>query len=140
MKRKIVTDLNALKQKSEEVIDKKEIDSILKDLEDSLDLSKGIGLSAIQIGIPKRIAIIRIGNFYLRLINPEILEKSEIIRVDDEGCLSLPGIYVSTKRYKYISLENNNEYQNYKNIANIAIQHEIDHMNGKTILDRKWKK
>ena len=61
MKRKIVTDITYIKQKSKEV-SQEEVETIVKDLEDSLDLKRGIGLTAIQIGIPKKVAIVRISN------------------------------------------------------------------------------
>lgn len=141
MKRKIITDIRELKKENEEAISKEEIVSIIRDLEDSLDTSKGIGLSAIQIGIAKKVAIIRFGNTKLDLINPKIISKENRVRFPSEGCLSLPGLRIDTSRYAHIVIENNNgERYSLDGIEAIAVQHEIDHMNGKTILDRKWRR
>jgi len=140
MKRKIITDLNFLKQKSTSATPF-EIKSIIKDLEDSLDVGRGIGLSAIQIGINKRVAIIRTKGEKIDLVNPIIVEKSEKILVKKEGCLSLPYLYIDTRRYnKVIITCDNFTLKRYKGLTAIAIQHETDHLNGLTILDRKWRK
>ena len=136
MVRKIVTDINILKTKSINVgfLNSR---GLIKDLEDTLKITKhGIGLSAIQIGVAKKVSIIRLFDFKLNLINAEIIEKQSIIRVKNEGCLSLPGLYIDTKRYNYIKLNNRKKYSG---LIAIAIQHELDHQKGLTILDRKWK-
>ena len=143
MKRKIVTDLQILKQKSKEIkitFFNTEFKSIIKDLEDSLDLTKGIGLSAIQIGISKKIAIIRFNKFNLNLINPVVLEKEEKFKFTDERCLSLPNLSINTVRYNKIKINNNGKILKLSGIYAVACQHEIDHCNGLTILDRKWRK
>jgi len=139
MKRKIETDIRLLRHKSA-VIEPKEAQSIIKDLEDSLDLSKGIGLSAIQIGIEKRVGIIRIGKNKIDLINPKIIEKSEKFKFKGERCLSLPGLPVDTIRYSQIIVENNGKPYFSYGLEACAIQHEIDHMNGMLIIDRKWQR
>ena len=143
MKRKIVTNLKSLRQPSETITGLAEIQDIIKDLEDSLDLSKGIGLSAIQIGIPKRVGIIRINDIRIDLINAVITEKFDKFKMKDEACLSLPNIRVDTLRYKEITLENNGKTQVFDihidGILPIAIQHEIEHMKGRVILDSKWR-
>ena len=138
MKKQIVTDLNFLKQKSEPIAIY-EIDMYLSQLEDSLDLSKGIGLSAVQIGILKNIAIVRIGETKINLINAYIIDKNDKFRMVGEGCLSLPHIRVDTRRYKEITINNNGKTEHYEGLLAIAIQHEVDHCNGMIILDRKWK-
>ncbi len=139
---KLVRDIHFLKQKSKEVITEQEAQEIITELEESLDLKKGIGLCAVQIGIAKRVSIIRIKDFKLDLINPTILEKDQRFRVKREGCLSLPGLYIDTARYQYVTFENGFDKKRYMadGLQSVAIQHEIDHMNGLTILDRKWRK
>jgi peptide deformylase len=145
MIRKIITNPLMLKKKSKDV-SSEEVQDIIKELENNLDTSKGIGLSAMQIGILKKVAIIRIPQFSesLDLINARILEKNERFRFKQEGCLSLPGIYVDTIRYKEILIENNEirflVTMKMDGLLCLAIQHEIDHFNGITILDRKWRK
>ena len=146
MKRELIIGLQNLNQKSEEVstksslFKKSEAQLIIKDLEDSLDLKKGVGLSAIQIGILKRVSIIRFGKFKLDLINPIILAKENKIRFPKEGCLSLPNLFIDTMRYNNITLENNGKVSELSGLPAVMCQHEIDHLNGLTILNRKWRK
>ena len=143
MKRKIVTDITELRKVSQ-MVTYEEAWDIIKDLEDTLDTSKGIGLSAIQIGIPKTIGIIRYGDIKIDLINPMLIQKDDKFRMKSEGCLSIPGILIDTLRYKEITIVNNNKDFSFDletdGIITVAIQHEADHMNGRLILDAKWKK
>jgi len=137
MKYKVITDISILKQKSENV-GFWESRKIIKDLEDTLkEYKTGIGLSAIQIGIPKKVSIIRFDKYKINLVNAEIVEKSKRFRMKQEGCLSFPGLFVDTSRYDYIRLDNGKEYTG---LLSVAIQHELDHERGLVFLDRKWRK
>lgn len=137
---KMITDLSILKIKSEEV-KLEEVQSIIKGLEKTLKEIGGLGLSAIQTGVKKQIGIIRIpGKEPINLINPVILEKNEKFRHIQEGCLSIPGLRIDTTRYKDITIKNNGEQFSLYGIEAVCVQHEIDHMSGLTILDRKWRK
>lgn len=138
MKKPIISDIKILRTKSEQTRPD-EIASILQDLSDTLDLKRGLGLSAIQIGIPKQVAIIRHGDAKIDLINAYIIEKNDKFRFTGEGCLSLPGLHIDTRRYKEVKIMNNGKEENYTGILAVVIQHEIDHANGLTILDRKWR-
>lgn len=138
MKKPIVSDINFLRQKSEPVR-QEEVKDLLQDLEDSLDLSKGIGLSAVQIGILKQIAIVRIVDTKINLINAYIVDKNDKFRMVGEGCLSLVGVRVDTRRYKEIIINNNGKIEHYEGLLAVAIQHEVSHFFGRTILDDKWK-
>ncbi len=140
MKYPIVTDINFLRKRSEP-IEKNKVSSIVKDLEDSLDIKKGYGLSAIQIGIPFRVGIVRLPKCKLNLWNPKIIEKSYRFRFQGEGCLSIPGLYIDTARYRDIVVENGDGRKySLEGVEAIIIQHEIDHMNGRLFLDAKWRK
>ena len=145
MKRKVVTNLKELRKPSQIIENKEEIDSIIKDLEDTLALEKrGLGLSAIQIGIMKKVSIIRFGDKKLNLINAKIVEKSNKFRFQGERCLSLPGLSIDTLRYKEIMIDNNGQKLYFDietdGLLMICIQHELNHERGVTILDRKWRK
>ena len=107
----------------------------------------GIGLAAPQIGITKRVCVINIKEPIV-LINPEIIE-SDGEFIFKEGCLSYPKITVSVKRYKYIAVDADNLDESLlldirkggtmEDILEIAcVQHEIDHLNGITMFDRKY--
>ena len=136
----IVTDITQLKQISIEV-KPEEIKGIIKQLEDNLKGLRGIGLTAIQIGIPKRVSIIRIsGKDPMDLYNAKITEKTDPIKFK-ELCLSIPGLSIETRRYNNITFENGDgQIYSANGIEAIVVQHEIDHMNGKTMLDRKWRR
>ena len=108
----------------------------------------GIGLSANQVGINKRVAILNIKEPIV-LINPMIVETSDIIQYY-EGCLSFPNKTCNTTRYKYVIIEcDNYESRLYFGPSNnedelgllesVCVQHEIDHLNGVRIMDREYK-
>lgn len=143
MIRPIKMDSVWLGQPCKEVFNKEEITIIIEDLEDTLKEfgERAIGLSANQIGYDKRVAIIRIGAVKLNLINPEIKIRKGRIKFR-EGCLSYPGISVETSRSENIvvAYEKNGESieEAWDGFISIAIQHEIDHLNGRTIFQRKW--
>ena len=115
-----------------------------------LSLSKdGAGLAAPQIGITKRVCVINIKDPIV-LINPEIIE-SEGEFIFKESCLSYPKKTVSVKRYTMIAVEADNldeplildirQGGNIEDLLEIAcVQHEIDHLDGITMFDRKYVK
>ena len=97
---------------------------------------KGVGLSAIQINIPLRVAIIRHDKVGLNLYNTEIIDKSQPFIFKGEGCLSFPGQFINTKRYNQITIRNGNgETASFSGFTAIAIQHEIAHWSGETMFD-----
>jgi len=111
-------------------------------LEASLDLSKGFGLAAIQIGIPKKVAIIVYNGQKYRLLNTEIVAKNTEVVIYNEGCLSIKGKTINTSRYAEITIIDDilgrKELSGYKDgLLPIIFQHEIDHFEGKTIFDHK---
>lgn len=101
--------------------------------------SKGIGLAAPQVGISQSMIVVDIGTGLYKLINPRIVSKSGS-QVMEEGCLSVPGIYVKVKRAKKIFLEALDETGSFLKLEAVGLlacvfQHEIDHLEGKLILD-----
>lgn len=138
-----------LETKCEEVPEvNSEIKDIIEDLKDTLESSEipGAGISANQIGISKRICVVRKFNpdpenteketykEYV-LINPEIVKKSEKKATRWEGCLSVPDIYGMVERNEKIKIEaldENNDKVRINTSGYFAriIQHEIDHLNG----------
>jgi len=130
-------------------VDIKEGEQIAVKLLEELSISKnGIGLSAPQIGITKRVCAINVKE-PLVLINPEIIESyGEFIF--KEGCLSYPKKTVKVKRYTMISVDADNldkpivfdirmPNSNEDILEMTCIQHEIDHLNGITMFDREFK-
>ena len=108
-------------------------------MEEIMRLSGGIGLAAPQVGLNRQMIIVDVGQGLVVLANPRILKKwgSAVL---EEGCLSLPGIYVRVKRAKKIRVCGFNE-KNEKvvlmaeDIFARALQHEIDHLRAKLIFD-----
>lgn len=113
--------------------------SVLSEMTELMRLSGGIGLAAPQVGINKQMLVVDVGEGSVCLINPRILKKvgSE---VKEEGCLSLPGVYVLVKRARKIfvsTLNENNEKISFwaSDLLARAIQHEMDHLRGRLIID-----
>lgn len=109
--------------------------AILDDMKDTLYKANGAGLAAVQVGILRRIVVMDCGDGYLELINPEIVEKSEEIQHETEGCLSLPGKYGVTERPKTVIVKAQNregKWCVYKgsDLKARCFCHEIDHLDG----------
>jgi len=153
----IITFSESLKQVSEPATIE-EAPAIITKLEEALaQHPNGIGLSAIQIGIPKRIFVIAIQGDtpkeekFIHFINPEVMDKGNQFTFEGEGCLSYPGIYLNTQRFQHFTLKrgliDNGEYreetdyfyysdvEDEKDIISIAVQHEYEHMDGNVIID-----
>ena len=139
----IITNETQLRVKCDDVLPN-EAKGLIKQLEYELDLSDkngfpGIGLAAPQIGIAKKAAIIRINNdLKINLINCKIAGKYDEFLFQGEGCLSFPNKFINTKRYREIWVTDNMFYP-YSFIArdlmSVAIQHELDHLDGKLLID-----
>jgi peptide deformylase len=104
--------------------------------------NKGIGLAAPQIGLLKRIIVADVGSRegLIVLINPQILS-SDGKEVMEEGCLSLPGVYLEVKRAARILVKGMNEkgLEAELELAGLlarVVQHEVDHLDGILIIDR----
>ena len=97
----------------------------------------GIGLAANQVGIDAQVAVVNVTE-PLVLINPQIVHKENEISYF-EGCLSYPKKGVNTKRYEFVEVKSDNveSTMRFDGLESICVQHEIDHLNGKTIFDRK---
>jgi len=103
----------------------------------------GVGLAANQIGINKRVCLIKVDRTIV-LVNPTIVQKFGRI-IFEEGCLSFPGDYISTMRYNSIAVKADNHKSllffhgdGYaKTLECVCVQHEIDHLNGITMYERQ---
>ena len=130
--------------KSVDTIDNEILD-ILDDMLETMYAAPGIGLAAIQIGIPKRLLVIDIGrdienrdpHFF---INPEILNPAEEISSFEEGCLSVPGVWEEIERpnecnVRFLDVNGNEKNVRYSGMMATVIQHEMDHLNGIVFVD-----
>jgi len=116
-----------------------EIRALLDDLMETMYAGDGLGLAAIQVGVPKRVIVVD-APAPLKLVNPEILWFSPERIVYEEGCLSFPEYFAdveraSTVRVRY--LNENGETQEIEASETLAIclQHEVDHLDGKLFVD-----
>ena len=134
----IIKDINVLRKPCLTVEQGEDIAGIVQDLKDTLATQKGYGLTANQIGVHKKLAYYNVSGKENILINPKMHTKYDRI-LFDEACLSFPSVIVRTDRYKEIVFENNGIECQASGLEAIVIQHEIDHLNGRTIFDRKHK-
>ncbi|KJJ83954.1 Formylmethionine deformylase [Candidatus Omnitrophus magneticus] len=112
----------------------------IRQMADIMYINQGLGLAAPQAGLNIRLIVIDIGDGLTPFINPDITEKSKEKDRMEEGCLSLPGIKVQVTRPKTILLRAQDERgiyfeKRYEGLMAKALQHEIDHLDGKLILD-----
>jgi len=145
--RKILTEPDPfLRQKSikvEEVNDG--IRSLIDDMLETMYDAPGIGLAAIQIGVPKRVIVIDLGRnnekknpFYF--VNPEIITNSDNNAAYEEGCLSVPGQFAEINRpdkckIKYLDYNGNDQILDAEGLLATCIQHEMDHLEGILFID-----
>ena len=128
-----------------------ELHTLLEDMYDTMLSKKGVGLAAIQIGVDKRVLIINLPQDEsddavikkedtLEIINPVFIHKEGSCK-HQEGCLSIPGVYEDIERSESIVVEYQNRHGEKKTIEDndflaIAIQHEIDHLDGKVFIEK----
>ena len=138
-----------IKKHNEKILHKKtraieDINNEIKKLVDfmvkAMYQNQGVGLAANQIGLDLCMAVVDAGNGLKILINPKIIKtKGQIL--DDEGCLSLPGVFLKIKRPQFVEVEafdkNGRSIKiKARDLEARAICHEVDHLNGKLITDR----
>ena len=132
----------------EEVTD--EVRSLVADMFDTMYAAPGIGLAAIQVGVPKRILVIDLqepekeGGEPVRdprvFINPEILQTSDQDVPYTEGCLSVPDQYAEVDRpdrirARWLDLDGKPREQEIEGLLATCLQHEMDHLNGILFID-----
>lgn len=114
---------------------------LLKDMEESMIATDGVGIAAPQVGLNTQIALITINkNHVFPIINPKILDKSNETVVDTEGCLSVPGVWGEVERAKEVTLRFTNlsgkeVTMKFKDFEARIVQHEVDHLNGILFID-----
>ena len=115
--------------------------SLVKTMAQAMYDAPGVGLAAPQLGVLKRVIVLDVDDGLIALCNPEIVESSEETEVEEEGCLSLPGITIPVERSVSVTCEALNlqgkpvRLQAAELLAR-ALQHEIDHLEGVLIIDR----
>ena len=145
--REILTEPNKiLRQKSlpvEEVND--EVRKLMDDMLETMYAAPGIGLAAIQVGVPKRIIVLDISSKDstknpMYFVNPEIIIKSKNNSTYEEGCLSVPGQFAEIDRpdkchITYLDYNGQPKEMQAEGMLATCIQHEIDHLEGILFID-----
>ena len=122
---------------------------LIKDLFETMYHHNGIGLAAVQVGVLKRILVIDVSSKDekkepLSFINPIIKKVSDETSIYEEGCLSIPDTFIEIERPKICEVEFidiNGKIKNLKcdGLLSTCLQHEINHLDGKLIIDHLSK-
>ncbi len=112
---------------------------ILRGMAQLMYAQSGVGLAASQVGLNESMIVVDIGQGLYKLINPKVAEKDGS-RVMEEGCLSLPGVCIKVKRAKRVIVKaQDDDFKpvtiEAEDLLACVFQHEIDHLNGKLIID-----
>ena len=145
--RQILTEPNAiLREKSVKVdLVDSDIKKLMDDMLQTMYAAPGIGLAAIQVGVPKRVIVLDISQkgqakSPMFFINPEIIEKSNNNSTYEEGCLSVPGQFAEINRpdkchIKYLDYYGQPKELLATGMLATCIQHEMDHLEGVLFID-----
>jgi peptide deformylase len=120
--------------------------ALLDDMLETMYDAPGVGLAGIQVGVDKRILVVDASDKEsdernpICMINPRVLARSETMRIYEEGCLSIPDTLVEIERpaevrVSYIDREGASQELEATGLLATAVQHEIDHLDGKLIID-----
>ena len=145
--KQILTEPNEILRKKSLPVQKvdEDLQELMDDMLETMYAAPGIGLAAIQIGVPKRVIVLDISpkngpRTPMYFINPEIIEKSKNNLTYEEGCLSVPGQFAEIDRPDGCEIKFLDYYGKLKQIKvegmlATCIQHEIDHLEGILFID-----
>ena len=142
----IITEPNKLLRQISKPVESvgKQEQQLMKDMLDTMYDANGIGLAAIQIGIPKRIIVMDIGKEKKKepryFVNPVIMNKDTIRNTHEEGCLSVPGQFAEIDRpskceVEYLDYNGKKQLLKTDGLLATCIQHEMDHLEGILFID-----
>ena len=145
--REILTEPNEILRKKSLLVDQVDgdVQKLMDDMLETMYLAPGIGLAAIQVGVPKRVIVLDIARKDepknpMYFINPEIITKSKDSLAYEEGCLSVPGQFAEITRssncyIKYLDYYGQPQELKTEGLLATCIQHEIDHLEGILFID-----
>lgn len=118
-----------------------ELPRLVRSMAQVMHDAPGVGLAATQLGVQKRVIVFDVDDGVVALCNPVIVERSEETEVEDEGCLSLPGITVPVERNlscvcDALDLKGKPVRLAAEGFVARVLQHETDHLDGILIIDR----
>ena len=145
--RRILTEPDPVLRQKSQPVDKVD-DSVKKLMDDMVETmydAPGIGLAAIQVGVPKRIIVLDISKDPekkepMYFVNPEIVSSSKNDATYEEGCLSVPNQFAEINRpsiceVEYLNYEGEKKILKAVGLLSTCIQHEMDHLNGVLMID-----
>jgi peptide deformylase len=122
-----------------------EVRKLLDDMLETMYAAPGIGLSAVQVGVTKRVIVVDVGRTVeerapLRLVNPEIVWRSDEVEAREEGCLSFPNQFAEVRRptaakVRYLDETGEMREHHADGVLATCIQHEMDHLEGILFVD-----
>ena len=145
--KKILVEPNKLLRKVSQPVKEvnKDVQNIMDDMLETMYSANGIGLAAIQIGIPKNLIVIDLltkekKKDPLFFVNPKIIKKISKMSKYDEGCLSIPNLFAEIQRpseceVEYLDYQGKKKILKANGLLATCIQHEIDHLNGILFID-----
>tara|TARA_Y100000590_G_C15136897_1_gene794669 strand:- start:83 stop:607 length:525 start_codon:yes stop_codon:yes gene_type:complete len=145
--REILTEPNKILREKSVPVEKvdKELQQLMDDMLETMYAAPGIGLAAIQVGIPKRVIVMDLApkdepRNPMYFVNPQIIKKSENISTYEEGCLSVPGQFAEINRpeqchVKYLDYHGKQKEMKAEGMLATCIQHEMDHLEGILFID-----
>ena len=145
--REILTEPNEILRKKSLPVEKVdgELQRLMNDMLDTMYAAPGIGLAAIQIGVPKRVIVLDLSSKDepknpMCFVNPEIITKSENQSTYEEGCLSVPGQFAEIDipdkcHIKYLDYNGQQKEIKAEGMIATCIQHEMDHLEGILFID-----
>ena len=145
--KQILTEPNKILREKSSSVDKvdEDVQKLIDDMLETMYAAPGIGLAAIQVGVPKRVIVLDIApkdspRNPMCFVNPEILKKSENNSTYEEGCLSVPGQFAEIDRpdkchIKYLDYYGQPKELVAEGMLATCIQHEMDHLEGILFID-----
>ena len=153
-KRNIITLPDPLLRRSSVPVERvdDELRTLIDDMLETMYDAPGVGLAAVQLAIPRRLIVMdvkyrnsdeeggEVARAPIAMVNPEILTRSEEMRVHEEGCLSIPEFYAEVERpanitVRYLDREGKQCEMACGDVLATVVQHEVDHLNGKLFID-----
>ena len=125
-------------------VKKPAIKKLIANMLETMEANNGVGLAAPQVGKSLRLCVIRVDDVTYILINPRVTYKSWLQETWEEGCLSFPGKFIPVKRPKKVRVKAQNELGEEitikaEGLLSRALQHEIDHLDGKLYIEKEVK-
>ena len=118
---------------------------LMDDMLETMYDAPGVGLAAVQVGIPRRLIVLDVAGEDeekrpICMVNPEIVARGAEMRVHEEGCLSIPEVRIEIERPSEVTVryrDRNGKAQELiaTDLLATAVQHEIDHLDGRLIID-----